>query len=197
MNERTYENVDAPSPRGKRKRKKAPPPISQNDFQRAAARHLDRYSASVAGLRAVLERRAWRSAAHHGGHAREADGLIESVVNQCIELGLVDDTAYGRALVRRIRNRGGSLRRVQSELIKKGVPHDICGDLLRELKESDTELETAQIYARRRRLGPHRRPPEKRDEYRQKDLAAMARAGFPSSIIMAVLDSSRQVDPDA
>ena len=40
MAERVYENLETKPTRGKRRQKKAPPPISEADFERAAARHL-------------------------------------------------------------------------------------------------------------------------------------------------------------
>ena len=52
-------------------------------------------------------------------------------------------------------------------------------------QDDAAELEAAKALARRRRLGPWRHPAE-RAARREKDLAAMARAGFR-------LDAARQV----
>jgi regulatory protein len=51
------------------------------------------------------------------------------------------------------------------------------------------ELEAAATYARRRRLGPHRRDPEARAERRERDLAALARAGFSYAIAQQIIDA--------
>lgn len=170
-------------------RRNRPPPISLADFERAAARHLDRYPTTVAGLRTVLERRARRSQTHHGGEAADAGPIIEAVLARCLEHGLLDDRAYGHALMRRLRNRGRSLNRVRGQLLSKGVPEDLCDQLLHEIGDSESELATAQIYAKRRGLGPHRKRPELRSEHRERDLAKLGRAGFPSEIAVAVIDA--------
>lgn len=192
MAERVYEKLAARPTRGGRRQKKPPPPISEADFERAAARHLGRYAASVAGLRAVLSRRARRSTAHHGGSPQDATSIIDLVVARCIELGLLDDTAYGRSLVRRLRRRGQSRLQVHSQLVKKGVGKDVCESLLAEISDRESELVAAQIYARRRRLGPHRADPELIRENRQRDLAALGRAGFAPEIALSVMDTPKE-----
>lgn len=192
MAERVYENRETKPMRGGRRQKKPPPPISEADFERAAARHLGRYAASVAGLRAVLSRRARRSAAHHGGSPQDATAIIDHVVDHCIELGLLDDAAYGRALVRRLRRRGQSRLQVHSQLVKKGIKRGLCESLLAEISDRESELVAAQIYARRRRLGPHRADPELIRENRQRDLAALGRAGFAPEIALSIVDTPKE-----
>ena len=127
------------------------------DFERAALRHLDRYPASTAGLRAVLERRAERSRAHHGGDPAEAEPLIAATLSLMHERGFLDDRLYGLALARRLRARGGSLRRIAVRLHEKGIPAGLRSEVLEETGGDEAELEAARIYARRRRLGVHRR----------------------------------------
>ena len=189
MAERVYEKLEAEPKRRRRKEKKPPPPISEADFERAAARHLDRYPSSIAGLRAVLDRRAWRSVAHHGGEPQDAAPIIDVVVDRCIELGLLNDDTYGRALVRRLRRRGQSRMQVHSQLVRKGIQSEICERLLDELSDGESELEAAYIYARRRRIGPYRVQTEPNRENRERDLAALARAGFPSTVALSVVDA--------
>lgn len=189
MAERFYEKTEPEPTRRHRKRKKPPPPISEADFERAAARHLGRYPSSIAGLKAVLDRRARRSVAHHGGEPQEAAPIIESVVKRCLELGLLDDDAYGRALVRRLRRRGQSRIQVHSQLVRKGIGQDICERLLDEIGDRDSELEAANIYARRRRIGPHRTPGDTSRENRERDLAVLARAGFPPEVALSIIDT--------
>ncbi len=189
MAERVYEKLEAEPKRRRRKGKKPPPPISEADFERAAARHLDRYPSSMAGLRAVLDRRARRSVAHHGGDPQDATHIIDIVVDRCVELGLLDDDAYGRALVRRLRRRGQSRIQVHSQLVRKGIRSEVCERLLEEISDRESELEAAYIYARRRRIGPHRAQSEPSRENRERDLAALARAGFPSEVALSVVDT--------
>ena len=198
----------------RRRTPRPPPPISANDFERAALRHLDRYPCSAAGLRAVLERRAQRSHAHHGGDPAEAEALIEATLSRMHEQGLLDDRRYGQALARRLRTRGGSLRRIAARLHEKGIASPLRAEVLKEAGGDEAELEAARTYARRRGLGVHRRGPhpgflasmepvqkgqsqegesqenvEARRRQRQRDLAALARAGFAFAQAIQALDS--------
>lgn len=196
-----------PSPGGKRRRNRRPPPrISPADFERAALRHLQRFPCSAEGLRAVLQRRAKRSHSHHGGDLAETESIIETTVVRMVALGYIDDRRYGRALVRRLRARGGSLRRVAARLYEKGIASALRDELLEETRAPQAELEAALTYTRRRRLGVHRAmtggrgSPESEESVkteidrkaettqRQRDLAALARAGFGFDIASRALD---------
>ncbi len=205
------------SPRGARRRrgsgKRPPPPISEEDFLRAAERHLERYPTSVAGLRRVLERRAHRSRLHHDRlhhdrlhhdrlhhdrlhhdrlHHSEAtedtEAIIQATLDRMLSLNLLDDERYGRALTRRLRARGGSLSRIEARLHEKGIPPPLRDELLNEVSGPEAELAAADRYSRKRRLGHHRPDPERRREMRQRDLAALARAGFPFEIATRALE---------
>jgi len=57
------------------------------------------------------------------------------------------------------------------------------------------ELEAARAYARKRRLGAYRSP-EKRAEYRQKDLASLARQGFSFDIAKQALGPGAGTDDE-
>ena len=52
----------------------------------------------------------------------------------------------------------------------------------------EAERTAAFRYAQRRRFGPFRFDPEKRAKRRIKDIAAMARAGFPLALAISVID---------
>lgn len=172
-----------------RRRRRPPPRVSRADFERAALRHLERYPASVAGLRAVLERRAQRSFAHHGEGLSEAEAIIPDVVERMQAFGFLDDRRYGEALIRRLRARGNSLRRIAIRLHERGVASDVRAALLADAGDPAAELEAARTYARRRRFGAQRRPDRcggaeggdesdaERDR-RRRELASLARAGF-------------------
>ncbi|MDE0885949.1 MAG: RecX family transcriptional regulator [Myxococcota bacterium] len=198
--------------RRRRKRRKAPPRISAGDFERAALRHLERYPSSSAGLRAVLERRAERSRTHHGDEEdREATAAsIEATLARMSELGFLDDRRYGQALAQRIRGRGGSLRKVAAALHEKGISGALRAQLLEEVGDAEAELEAALTYARRRRLGVHRRGnplgapeadtpgdcehedserAERQRLKRKKELGALARAGFSFEVAARALDT--------
>ncbi|WP_407943004.1 RecX family transcriptional regulator [Methylorubrum podarium] len=162
------------------------PPVSAAWLDRVTTHYLDRYGASSEMLRRVLARRIERRCRSRdedpGAHA----GLIEETVARAQRAGLVDDARFAAARLRGLRRRGTSTRQAQARLAAKGIDAETIAATLAvereeaqgaEAGEADTEERAARAYARRRRLGPYRRP-DAREAHRERDLAAMARAGF-------------------
>lgn len=165
-------------------------PLSLEDVQRLALRYLERFDSSVANLRRVLLANVRRRQRPLGEEAVErAAALVNQVVERYQESGLVDDRRFAEARVRGLRERGGSARAIRQKLLTKGVAAADVDHALRDGQGVDAERDAARAFAKRRRLGPHR-PPEQRAQYRQKDLAAMARAGFSLDVARAVLGPS-------
>ena len=77
------------------------------------------------------------------------------------------------------------------------MPGDVAGELMaaRKQDEPEAELEAARAYVRIRRLGPYRSA-DARDEYRQKDLAALARQGFSFDTAKQALGQSAGADDE-
>jgi regulatory protein len=77
----------------------------------------------------------------------------------------------------------------------RGIGAEVVQQLLPRADSAGTELEAAQAFARRRRLGPHRKP-ETREAYRRKDLMALARAGFDYDTASRVIGNSSSGDDE-
>ncbi len=60
---------------------------------------------------------------------------------------------------------------IEQKLRARGIIAEVLQELLPRTESAATELEAARAFARRRRLGPHRKP-ELREAYRRKDLMA-------------------------
>lgn len=196
------------------KPRKPPRPVTRAWLQRAALYYLERYSASSAQLRRVLARKVetrlrLRGESDDPEIAAPARALIADVVEQAVSGGYVDDAAYARARVASLRRRGGSRRAIMAKLRGKGLDPALIEEALAEdVAEAQTEAqakdddeaaddadararreyEAAHAYARRRRLGPHRTPPQ--PERRDRDIAAMARAGFALALAMRIIDDT-------
>jgi len=94
-----------------------------------------------------------------------------------------------------LRRRGTSSRGVSAKLAAKGVPREVVEsamqaerDALPDGEAEAIEAQAAHAYAKRRRLGPHRRP-DIRAAHRDRDLAALARAGFSYGLARRVVDA--------
>ena len=188
-------NVADPAARPEgRAQRKPPGPVSPAWLERAALHYLERYSASTEMLRRTLARRVERRARARGEDPGDFAPMVEATVARAVSAGLVNDARFAAARLATLRRRGTSGRGAAAKLAAKGVPREVVEGAMRAEgeaapKEGDAAVEerAARAYARRRRLGPHRLP-EMRAANRARDLAALARAGFPYDLARRVLD---------
>lgn len=168
---------------------KAPAKISLSYLENAALHYLERFASSSTNLRRVLLRKVDRSLAHWGGERAPAAEQVDTVIAKLARLGYLDDQAYAQMKVRALHRRGKGMRVIQATLAAKGVSTDHVGDALDTLAEdvAEPDLTAAIRLARKRRLGPYRH--DGRAESRQKDLAALARAGFDFDICRKVIEA--------
>lgn len=166
------------------------------DLHEAAVKYLSRYAASREMLRRVLSRRVdkW---VREAGQDRSLDGdriasqaavgraAVLEVLDRLTELSLLDDQRFAENLGRSLLRRGQSRRNAAANLISKGIDPALAGAALPAGEEA--ELTAALAYARRRGLGPFRTRQETTPDLRARELARMARAGFPPGIARRVL----------
>lgn len=176
-----------------RRRRRGPRPATPERLEKAALAYLERYAASRESLRRVLRRRVRRSAELHGTDPAEGEAAIEAIVAKLTRAGFLDDRAFARGLAESLQRRGLSQRAIAQRLRAKGLAEPEREAALGRLAETraDPELEAAVAYARRRRLGPFAAP-DRRAARRERDLAALARQGFPLGLALRVVDA-----PDA
>jgi len=173
----------------------APPLPTRASIEQSALLYLGRYDASSSHLRQVLRRKVRRildaqpPEAERGPAEARSGAWVEEVVAKVLELGLVDDQRYATAVARRLERRGTSHRAMQAKLREKGVPQEIVNEVLGGGPSGDSELVAASALARRRRLGPYRVDPEAREARRERDLAALARAGFNFDVARRIIDA--------
>jgi regulatory protein len=168
--------------------RRPPPKITASYIENAALHYLERFASSTANLKRVLMRKVDRSLAHWGGERPEALQMVETVLTRLAGLGYLDDAAYAANKVRGLHRRGTSGRGIRAVLAAKGVAAEQADAALGTLAEDADEPELAACLnlARRRRLGPFRKP-ETQAEFRDKDMAALARAGFGWDVVKRVM----------
>ncbi len=170
--------------------RKLPKKATPGYLERAALFYLDRYATSADNLRRVLRRKVVRSARVHGTDPAAGEEAIEALIARFLGAGLLDDARYAEARARSLSRRGQPLRGIRLQLLQKGVGEGEIAAALAGLREElgDPELAAALAYARRRRLGPFRAGSERRVQ-RERDLAALARRGFASDLVLKVIDA--------
>ncbi|MBD1545797.1 regulatory protein RecX [Roseibium aggregatum] len=160
---------------------------TEDRLTRAAIHYLDRYSSSLENLRKVLTRKVKRAATANGRAPEEFREIVDQVVEKCRRAGMVDDRTYAETKLAGLRRRGRSKRQIEATLASKGVDRDLIATVVDQDNTSD--LEAAQTYARRRKLGPWRTRGQ-REERREKDMAALCRAGYSYDIARKVIDAA-------
>lgn len=169
--------------------------VTPQYLENAALYYLERFASSTANLRKVLMRKVQRSAQTHGTDPEEGAGWVDALLARYNHSGLLNDETYARMRTESLHQRGASTRAIAQKLAAKGIDRDDADKALDSLREDvgpDLDLTAALALAKRRRLGPYRLP-EMRAAHREKDLAALGRAGFRYEIARRVVDA---VDPD-
>lgn len=165
--------------------KKPLPPLDPAALQAIAVRYVERYQASRARLVRLLNQkirqRGW------------ADGLpapdVDAIADRMVALGYIDDRAFAESRARSQARRGLGRGRVRQTLSANGIDAELQGEVLSGLDSREAAL----LFARRKRLGPFGPPPaDRRAEARQ--LAAMARAGHPQALALAIIRARSEDD---
>jgi regulatory protein len=161
----------------------------------AALSYLARFATSRANLRAVLMRRVERSVRHHGTDPAAGAALVDALLDRYETAGLLDDRVFAEARAAGLRRQGASGRAIRFRLARQGVDSEIVDSALAAADEGseNAELAAAAALARKRRLGPYRAPAS-RAEARDKDLAALARAGFSYDVARRVIEAATAED---
>ena len=116
---------------------------------------------------------------------RQAEGLIDALVERYRDSGLLDDAAYAAARVQSLHRRGESATKIRARLAAKGVENAVAAEAVLALRGEipDPDLAAACAFARRRRLGPYRRSAADP----KRELGVFARAGFGRQVAERVL----------
>lgn len=160
-----------------------PRPIDAAQLQELAIGYAARYATTAAKLRRYLERklgeRIWTPA-----EAPNVDGLVVRVT----ALGYVNDRAYAASKQRDLTARGFGAGRVKGALAAAGVSRaDVAAALAPADGKDNDPYAPAIAFARRRRFGPFAREGPADPARRNRELAAMARAGHDFGVARRVL----------
>jgi len=178
---------------------KKPRRVTRNYLMNYATWYLERFAASRARLEKLMRGKIRLSIEEYGTDPQEAEEWMKSVLNTCENAGFINDTAYAKGRARSLLRKGKAMRVIAADLNARGIASHMIDDTITDLRQeadqaayedirgTDPNLAAAAAYARRRRLGPFRRP-DQRDEKRDKDLAALARQGFGYDTATRIID---------
>jgi regulatory protein len=159
-----------------RERRK-PRPLDPAKLEELALAYVARFATSAAKLERYLVRKL-----RERGWEAEREPDLAALVGRYVTLGYVDDAAYARAKGGSLLRRGYGPRRVRQALAEAGIDEETRDEAR---AGAAAERHAALALARKRRFGPFGAAPLDRQQ-REKQLAAMLRAGHP-------LDSAREM----
>ena len=174
-----------------KKPRKVPKKITGSYLENAALYYLQRYASSTENFRRVMMRKIERSCRHHGDTAADFAPVVEDLIARYVATGLLNDETFARARAATLRRQGRSRQAIQAKMAAKGLPPAAIAAALATVDEDapDAELHAAQKLAQKKKLGPWRTRPVTDPKDLQKEMAAMARAGFSYDIARRVLET--------
>ncbi len=161
--------------------RRTPTPLDPRQLEEIALAYVARFATSRTKLEGYLARKL-----RERGWADEAAAPVEAIAARMVAAGYVDDGAYARAKGGSLLRRGYGARRISQALQAAGI-----GAELREAARPGeaAERHAALALAAKRRLGPFSRAVPEREQ-REKQLAAMLRAGHRADHARAVLSAA-------
>lgn len=154
-------------------------PLDETALKDLALSYAARFATTGAKLEGYLARKIRERGIAEDGEGRTRELDVTGLVTRLIELGYVDDDAYARSKSRDLAARGYGARRIEQALWAAGVEEQVRAD--HTPGEADSRR-AAVLLAKKRRFGPFGRVPqgegpEARHKRREKQVAAMLRAG--------------------
>ncbi|WP_260482302.1 regulatory protein RecX [Sphingomicrobium flavum] len=174
-----------------RRQKRAKPPLDEAHLRDLALHYVGRYATSRGKLRAYLHRKL-----RERGWDGDSPAPVDAMIERFAELGYVDDAAFAAAKARDLSARGYGARRLGQTLYAAGISEE-DGAQARDIAE-EAKLEAAMAFARRRRLGPFAQQEVEDPALRQKQLAAMMRAGHDFALARRILalEPGQEIETD-
>lgn len=163
--------------RPSRRKRRQPSPLDTARLEELALAYVARFATSAAKFETYLKRKL-----RERGWDGDGEPDLAALVGRYVELGYVDDEAFARAKAGGLLRRGYGPRRVGQALAAAGI----AGELRETVRASEgEERKAALLMARKRGFGPFGGEALDRAR-REKQIAAMLRAGHP-------LDSAREL----
>ncbi|HUD31005.1 MAG TPA: RecX family transcriptional regulator [Novosphingobium sp.] len=161
-----------------------PKPLNLARLEELALAYVARFATTQAKLRLYLQRKL-----RERGWDGEDAPPVDELVGRYARLGYVNDAAWAHMKAGSLLRRGYGARRVGEALGQAGVSEDLRAT---ERPGQSDQRRAALVLARRRRFGPfavHRADSAADPRLRDKQLAAMLRAGHPLDIARRIVES--------
>ena len=170
-----------------RKEKRPPRPLDARRLNDLALHYVARFATSAAKLEDYLKRKL-----RERGWEGEGDPDLRALTGKFVEAGYIDDAAYARAKSGTLLRKGYGARRVAQALTAAGI-----GEAEREAARAGikAQRQAALTMVRKRRFGPYGAALLDRPG-REKQIAAMLRAGHPLDSARTLINAADQTQAE-
>lgn len=159
--------------------------------------YLQKFEASEMKVRAMLQKRVQKEALKEVEIPQETPQWIENIIKKVVALGYVDDERFAKNQVRNMAQAGKSRTFIINKLAQNGIDSESAKEYMADYDETEetNETERAKKWLKKHAKGAFRTKDAKL--FYQKDLAALARAGFSYAVAKEALqdvDASDDTD---
>ncbi len=149
-----------------------------------AIKYLSKYSSSKKNLEKILKNKIMRMKIEKRNKAILYNS-IPSIILNLETKNIISDSDYAASKIRFFTSSGKSKIFINRYLFQKGINNEIINELLKvkENENSNWELESAKVFARKKNL-------HKNNKDKEKNLAKLARAGFSYEIAKKILEQN-------
>lgn len=162
---------NSPDRRRPSRERKPPRPLDAARLNEMALAYVARFATSAGKLSDYLRRKL-----RERGWEGEGEADIGAIVGRFVALGYVDDAGFARGKAQSLRRRGYGARRIDQALGAAGIDESVRDGSRG--SEADARR-AALVMARKRRFGPFGKGEGLDPAVREKQVAAMLRAGHP------------------
>ena len=169
-------------------KKSLPKEPTKARLRNIALYYLERFETSKDNLRAVLRRRIDKFAfVNKEYNPEQAYIWADDIVEECAGKNFVNDERFAEFKISAYLRAGKPKKYIEQKLKQKGIDDKIITNFFEETEYN--EIEIAYNFAKKKKIGPFRESPEKREEYKQKDFGTLIRAGFSFDTVKEILDN--------
>lgn len=169
-------------------------PITEQRLYNITLFYLERFDASSLKVQQMLEKRIQKEKLKGAIIPENFRQLIQNVIEKMVHLGYINDTRFATNHIRQLALQGKSKSFILNKLSQAGIKKEEALNILNQFEEENesSDLKRAEKWLKKHKKGQFRS--KDASLFYQKDLAALARAGFNYETAQQALKSNPSDD---
>lgn len=172
-------------------------PITEQRLYNITLFYLERFDASKLKIKQMLERRIQKEKLKGAIVPNDISTAIQNIISRLENLGYLNDNRFAEIQVKKLSQAGKSKTFILNKLKTLGISQELSLSLLTHFDEENnySDLARAEKWLKKHRKGQFRL--KDANTFYQKDLAALARAGFSYEIASQALQTKPDFDEES